>query len=87
MLDQMRDHRKLIETSSKRAEAEMIERCDLPSRRRPAFLPELAVDRHEIDQRLAGTQSNEADVLTRAFQQAARSLAVEASHARRVLHA
>ena len=65
----------------------MIDVATFASRRRPAFLPELAVDRHEIDQRLAGTQLNEADVLTRAFQQAAQYVAVEASHARRVLHA
>jgi len=62
-------------------QAKVIEVATLASRRGAALAAELAGDRHEVDQRGAGPQLDQADVVEPPFDPAAECVAIETQHA------
>src|SRR6185369_3166521 len=66
------------------AEADVVQVAAFRPRRRAAGAPELAVDGHEVDQRAAGAQLHEADLVLAPLDRAAQPLAIETQDAREV---
>ena len=82
---QLAPDRRLVERVD--PEAEVIQVAALRSRRRTACTPEHAVDRHEIDQRAAGAQLDQADRILATLDPATEGVDVEAKHRVQVDHA
>ena len=66
------------------SDAEMVDISRLTARRAAPRAAQLTIDRNEVDQRTAGTQLHEPDLILPPFDPAAENLAVKAQHLRQV---
>jgi hypothetical protein len=63
------------------AKTEVVEVASLPAGRRAAGPAELSVDRHEVDERVAGAQLDQAEILLAPLDRASERIAIEMQHA------